>query len=159
MSDKESGAQGRQRRKAETQSARDNADPDATARRVAAFQAMPAFGSDSLGTIARANWVAGKLLDQVLVDATLTEPECRKQAKELIAVIGMTHSKALTEERLLAVERKIGIGTVKESNAIGEPVPASGGTTLRHRGRGRPVDAVSGSVSEFSTEGEGSSDG
>src|SRR5262245_36944588 len=69
---------------------------------------MIAPPSDAIGTIAYANKAAGILLHSVLTDDGIeSESERRKLAKDFIAVIGMTHSKALYEERLKKLEQRL----------------------------------------------------
>lgn len=64
---------------------------------------------DAIGAIAWANQVAAQLLHETMNDPVITEEARRRTCSELIGKIGLTSSKAITEERLLGLEKKIGM--------------------------------------------------
>src|SRR5262249_13591082 len=66
---------------------------------------------DPIGAIAWANAAAAKLLYAVMinVDGALTFREQLRHGADLIAKLGMTHSKALSEERILKLERSLNL--------------------------------------------------
>lgn len=113
----------------------------------------------AIGGIAYANRIAVLMLREIATDTLLDAPDRRRQMRDAIAVIGMTHSKALAEERIAQIEKKLGIGVRSEKNDTGETVVAAGGKTLRARGGARLGDALSRSLPEFSPEGERETDG
>jgi hypothetical protein len=59
---------------------------------------------DPVGGVAYGNRAAQLLLEVVISDPVMPFPEKLKNAKDLIAVIGMTHSKALTDDRITDLE-------------------------------------------------------
>jgi hypothetical protein len=64
---------------------------------------------DAVGKVAWASDVAAKCLYEVMAHPTLKLETRWRYASDLIAKIGLTHSKALTEEKILKLERKLGL--------------------------------------------------
>ena len=145
-----SGAQNRKRKKEIDELVEERFKTDKlsghTAASVAMFSDLGAPPDTAIGTIAYANRAAGLLLHSVLTDDNIDESQRRRLAKDFIAVIGMTHSKALYEERLKSLEKKVGLSEQKPNHvAEREAFPSSGGPSLRVRGATRELDSLHGS--------------
>lgn len=159
---KPSGAEFRKRRKEGNEAYRRRAvemgSEDATDL-LQQYRDIPPPPDGALGGIAYANRIAVMMLREIATDPLLDAPDRRKQMKDTIAVIGMTSSKALQEERILEIERKLGMRNRLNDAADDNRSAPTGGKTLRaRRGAGR-IDALSGSLPELSPEGEGEADG
>ncbi len=72
------------------------------------FARLGGPSGDAIGNIAYANRAAAELLHAVLTDRSIeSETDRRRQAKDFIAVIGMTGVKALYEQRLKKLEARV----------------------------------------------------
>ncbi len=77
----------------------------------------------AVGGVVWAQQVALKLLHETMMDPFITESERRRVSSDLIAKIGLTSSKAATEERILKVEKKMGIAKHQKDDDGLEPDP------------------------------------
>jgi hypothetical protein len=83
----------------------------------------------------------------VLTDVTLPPADRRRIAKDLAYTIGVTTHKALYEELLKGISKKLGLAAGKLREDEGEPVEPGGPMPLRRTrslrkgGRPRPVEA------------------
>jgi hypothetical protein len=59
---------------------------------------------DPVGGVAYGNRAAQLLLEVVIADPAMPLPDKLRNAKDLIAVIGMTHAKAITDDRISNLE-------------------------------------------------------
>lgn len=107
-----SGAQERKRAAGQAEAARqrlaaEQADGTQAERLAERREKLGAPNGDAVGNVAYANRCAAFLLHDIMHDPALDETTRRRQAKDFIAVIGMTGVKALYEERLKRVEAKV----------------------------------------------------
>lgn len=85
----------------------------------------PPVPKDAIGTIAWANQAAAMLLERVLLnaDGSLSFKEQLRYAADLIGRIGVTHSKALADERILKLEKEMGMAKGQADDQGLEPDP------------------------------------
>lgn len=118
-----SGAQKERDRKQRVEQERQN---ELTRRERAGEIDRPDVGRPPLtavGNVAWANNVAAAMLYDVLHDPAITTEQRWKVGSDLIAKIGMTYSKAATEDRIAKLEKAMGILKEQQDDDGLEPDP------------------------------------
>ena len=120
-----SGAQKRREQKERTDVARENerrrqADESAKSDPYAGLERPPLSAA---ANIAWANSVAAAMLDEVIHDKQLTAEQRWKIGADLVAKIGMTHSRAATEERIARLEKALGMAKADKDDGGLQPDP------------------------------------
>ena len=106
---------------------------------------------EAIGRIAWANGLLAIMAWDAASDPALDPRERRRVVGDLAAKIGITHSKALSEERIKAIEKKVTVG----SKAVDGSTDISSGPAIRARGAGVRGRAVSGPMPDLPTAADG----
>ena len=117
MRDEKSGAQKRKERAARNEADEAERERLARERRESAYGDIQPPPDNPVGVLAWTHQALARMLFDVLRDPTIGEQERRRFASDLAAKIGMTGPKAVSDARLVALEKKLGVAKDNDSDA------------------------------------------